>query len=151
MNQEKSMLWPWAPATTLRFILLPEESIVVFCSSFPEFLHLDDLLVRKEGKGRGDGPRRADKFNTNPAMQQRPSSVSHLGTFSSCHEEKRTCTHIHTHHETHTNETLSSEKPATGNWLMHRNLLISFVTFGLFLLPQSLRTLNLNHLGWVPY
>lgn len=63
-------------------------------------------------------------------------------------------THVHTHRHTsptHTNETLSLEKPATGNWLMHRNLLISFVTFGSVLLPQSLLIPNPIILGLILY
>lgn len=97
------------------------------------------------GPVRKNGPGRVDIWNTNPAMQHGLIlPLSYLGKFSNCHGEKRTCTHP----ETHTNETPSSEKPVTGNWLRHRNLLTSFVTFRRFLLPQSPRTLHPTVLGW---
>lgn len=37
------------------------------------------------------------KWNTSPAVRQGSSSASHLGKFSYCHGEKRTCTHPETH------------------------------------------------------
>lgn len=85
------------------------------------------------------------KLNTNPATQQKPSRASWLGRFHSLTEGN---THAYTPLNPHRRNS-SVEKPATGNSLLHRNLLIAFVTFGVFLPPRSPRTRRLTTSGWV--
>lgn len=115
------------------------------------FFTLSFLLYEGDFAG-GKWGDRAEKWSRESwCMKHKPAMwyglillLSYLGKFSNCHGEKHTCTHP----VTHTNETPSSEKRVTGNWLWHRNLLTSFVTFRRFLLPQSPRTLHPTVLGW---
>lgn len=112
------------------------------CFTLPFLLYVGDVLVGNGGAGQKKWSREGWQMKHESSHAARVLFCLWSGeVFVLSWRE----THVHTPRNPHA-WTPSSEKPVTGNWLGHRNLLTSFVTVGR-LLPLSHHAHSTQSLG----